>query len=61
MSELKPYHDAAVKIPSQVTIDVSGTIDILPYPLYGTLEEKSCYIKLIQSLSLINMDESIIA
>jgi len=60
MSKLKPFEHAAIDIPEKIILNINGIEDIISYPIYGTVSEKTDYIRLVHSLSMVNQDSSII-
>jgi len=62
MSEqkLRPWKNAPVKIPAIIRLEIDGIEEIISYPRYGSIAEKTEYIKLLQSLSLVSQSEDMI-
>lgn len=58
--KLRPYKDAPIRIPGKLILEIDGKEDTINYPIYGTIAEKTEYINLLTSLSMISQSDDMI-
>jgi hypothetical protein len=62
--KLKPYKlsEQIIKIPSKVTLNIDNGKNVtIPFNEFWSVKEITEYVNLVQSLKIMNLDESIIS